>query len=149
MGEFDGVDRRITPCPRHDDVVRNFERGDERMNRFEAKIDDLLDGQAQQALSIQALKDTVGNGLTGEIRRTREGVDELSLKIKVICNNYDTKIAEHEAQLTEFRWFRDWANRFRDGLIRRVLTMAFYGGTIIGIIYLYEKYVKNVANIIK
>jgi len=113
------------------------------MERYERKIDDLLEGQAKQALAIQSLQGIIGNGLTGDMKRTREGVEELTIRMKDICVTYDARIAENDRQLAEFKWFRDWANKFKDGMIRKILTLAFYGGTVIGILYLYEKYTKT------
>ena len=128
-----------TGCPLHTSVVRDFEQGEKRMDRFESKIDNLLTGQANQAVSIQALKDAIGNGLRGDIKRTMECVESLEAHITRVCTSYDAQLEAHDKALGDFKWFRDWANRFRDSLTVKLLTIAFLGGTIIGIVYMFER----------
>jgi hypothetical protein len=128
--------RTWTPCPLHDTVTRqiasDLERGEKRMDRFEAKIDQLLDGQQAQALSIKTLQDTVQNGLTSDIRITRDSTKKLELKITEICTNYDSKFKEYD----EFSWFRKWANRMKNNVVSKILTITFIGGFLVGIMLL-------------
>jgi hypothetical protein len=104
------------------------------MDRIEQKVDQLLTGQANQAVSIQKLQDIVTNGLSGEIRRTMECAESLEIHFKQVCAGYDIKMKEFD----EFRWFRKIANSFRDGLIKKLFTIAFVGGIAIGLLILFK-----------
>lgn len=139
---YQGVERRVQPCSWRAGIMRTFEQGEKRMDRYETKIDDLLQGQSKQALAIQILSDAIGNGLRGDIKRTVEGMEKLGQTLAQVCNVYDVKLLNHEKELSEFKWFRDWANKFKDNAIRNVLTIAFLGGGAVGLIYLYEKYLR-------
>ena len=139
MGESENnpvfFDRRSwSPCPLHDTVTKqiasDLERGEKRMDRFESKIDQLLEGQTAQALSIKSLQDTVQNGLTSDIRMTRDCTKQLELKLTEICTGYDLKFKEYD----EFSWFRKWANRMKNNVISKILTITFIGGFFVGII---------------
>jgi hypothetical protein len=108
------------------------------MDRFEQKLDVLLEGQSQQAIAIQSLKDTIGNGLSGDIRRTRESMEDLQEMVIETCKKYDRKFEEHDnliVELNKFDWFRRMANRFRDHIIGKLLLMAVGGGVIFWLIY--------------
>ena len=67
-----GIERRNKwlgyTCPVHD---QTFSNGEKRMDKFEEKIDKLLEGQSKQAVSIQALQDAIGNGIRADIKRFR------------------------------------------------------------------------------
>lgn len=136
MGEGLETERRAgwVPCPKHDmfekQIERNFQSGEKRMDQLEKKIDALLAGQAQQALSIQDLHNAISNGLRGEIRRTKEATETIEEKVTTICVSYDEKFKE----LDDFKWFRTWANRLKDGAITKVLTITMLGGFMIGVL---------------
>ena len=142
MGDSENVssaffDRRAwVPCPLHDTVTKqiasDLERGEKRMDRFEGKIDQLLEGQSEQAISIKALQDIVQNGLTKDIRMTRDCTKQLEIKFTEICANYDSKFQEYD----EFSWFRKWANRMKNNIISKVLTITFIGGFLVGLVLL-------------
>jgi hypothetical protein len=142
MGDNENVnstffDRRTwTPCPLHDTVTKqiasDLERGEKRMDRFEGKIDQLLEGQSAQALLIKTLQDIVQNGLTSDIRMTRNCTEQLEVKFTQICANYDSKFQEYD----EFSWFRKWANRMKNNVISKVLTLTFAGGFLVGVVLL-------------
>lgn len=136
---YQGTEKRaivVFPCPLHDMFTKGIEKdlkaGEERMQRFEQKIDDLLKGQVEQALAIRTLQDAMQNGLRGEVKRTMECTENLSREFKDVCERYDVKMKEFD----EFHWFRTWANSFKDGLIKKLLTIAFIGGTAIGLLWL-------------
>ena len=124
------------PCPMHKAFEKDFISGEKRMDRFEDKIDDLIEGQMAQAIAIQALRDTLGNGIQGDLRRTRMGVEALEVQLKEVCTKYDAKFDEHDDMLLKFKWFRDWANGFKDSVIRKVLTITFIGGAVMGLVLL-------------
>lgn len=134
--------RVMSPCPFHEGLLRDLEFGEKRMERFENNIDKLLEGQAEQAMAIQRLELAIGNGLRGDIKRTMEEVLSLSKKVTQVCSSYDAKFAIHEKELSDFKWFREWANKFKDSLIKKFLTMAFVGGMIFTAVYLIEKYLR-------
>lgn len=143
MHEYAGPERRrFVPCPMHEtlvaDIRADLERGEKRMDRFESKIDILIERQQEQAVSIQKLNDAIGNGMRSDIRKTMKSMDELKDVVAQACRNYDEQIRE----LNDFKWFRDWANRFRNNLVAWVLTFVFGMGAVIGLIYLIEKGIK-------
>ncbi len=121
-------------CPKHDlfekQIEKNFLSGEKRMDQLEEKIDKLLSGQAEQALAIQSLHSTVSNGLRGEIRRTKECAESLEIAFTGVCKIYDEKFKEFD----DFRWFRVWANKTKDGAIAKILTVTATGGFIIGML---------------
>ena len=136
MGENEQFfDRRTwVPCPLHDTVTKqiasDLERGEKRMDRFEAKIDQLLEGQSRQAISIKALQDTVSNGLTTDIKSTHECTKQLEVKLTEVCAQYEARFKEYD----DFSWFRKWANRMKNSVVSKILTITFAGGFFIGII---------------
>lgn len=130
------------PCPLHEGLLKDLEHGEKRMERLDNNVVEILKRQSAQDLAIQRIELAIGNGLRGDIRRTMEGVESLSAKVTQICQNYDAKLATHEKELSDFRWFRDWANKFKDSLIKKFLTMAFVGGMIFTAVYLIEKYLR-------
>lgn len=130
------VERRRdwSPCPKHNmfekQIEKNFQLGEKRMDQLEKKIDTLLTGQAQQALALQALHTTINNGLSGEIRRTKECAEKLEAHVEAICVTYDTKFKEFD----EFHWFRAWANSVKDGVTAKMLSLTILGGFVVGMI---------------
>lgn len=133
---YQGPERRQSfSCPRHEDVLRNFEQGDKRMERYERKIDDLLKGQEKHSVEIQELTGALKNGIRGDVNRMVTCMENLQADFKKACTSYDARLDD----IDDFKWFRDWANSFRNSLIKRLLTVAFVGGTVIGFIYLFER----------
>ena len=141
-----------SPCPLHESFEKQIEKnllaGEKRMERFEEKIDDLLKGQARQALAIQIMQDTLTNGLSGEIRRTMECTVELTGKLDSVCKKYDAKFKESDdlfKKLADFDWFRKWANRTKDGVIGKLLSVIFLGGLAAGVIIVLVWLAKHVG----
>ena len=81
-------------CPLHSTVIKDFSKGEQRMDRLEQKIDDLLEGQRLQALSFQALQLSVENGLKKDIASTMETTRSLVDKLEAVCVSYDNKFKE-------------------------------------------------------
>jgi len=139
---WDGVtDRRsFIKCAWHDEMftaqAKDFAAGKARMDRFEDKIDALLRGQAAQAVSIQDLHATVNNGLKDKLNRTVTCVEEMKIEFKRVCIIYDEKFSEFD----DFKWFRDWANGFKDHAISTTLTVITLGGFVSGMLILFWYY---------
>lgn len=143
MPDYKGPERRqFVPCPMHDRVEADFERGEKRMDRFEEKIDILIERQQEQAVAIQKLNDAIGNGIRSDVRRTMKAVEEMASKMIEVCRTNDKRFADGEARLKtleEFAWFRNWVTGFRDKVMSRILAIVFGIGAMVGIIYLVEK----------
>jgi hypothetical protein len=125
---YEGSERRMNAgrCPQHDMVLRDFERGEERMERYETKIDQLIKGQADQALSIQRLQDVLSNGLRGDLKRTVESVSAMQGQISSLCINYEGRLKI----LENFSWFREWMTKMRDHLLQNVIKLALIGAFV-------------------
>jgi len=133
MGDsYQGIERRnITPCPLHEGMMRDFEQGEKRMDRYETKIDDLLTGQSKQALSIQILNDAIGDGIRGDLQRTVEGVEGIKKKVDEMCTNFNNRLKIVET----FSWFGIWITSMRNHLFQNVLKLAFAGGALYALFY--------------
>jgi hypothetical protein len=143
MPEYPGTERRqFVPCPMHESVMADFERGEKRMDRFESKLDILIEKQQEQAVAIQKLNDSIGNGIRSEVQRTMTAVETLADKITEICKINDKKFLNGDLRLKkleEFAWFRNWVTGFRDKIILKIMTIVFGVGALIGIVYLIER----------
>lgn len=143
MPEYSGPERRrFVPCPMHDAVIGDFERGEKRMDRFESKLDLLIEKQMEQAVAIQRLNDSIGNGIRSEVKRTMKVVEEMAERMTEMCRLNDKKFLDGDLRLKrleEFAWFRNWMTSFRDRIMFKVLAVVFGAGAVIGLVYLIEK----------
>lgn len=143
MPDYPGPERRrFVPCPMHESVMADFERGEKRMDRFESKIDILIERQQEQAVAIQKLNDAIGNGIRSDVRRTMKAVEDMAATVTEVCKSNEKRFANGETRLKkleEFAWFRNWMTKFRDKIMVRILAIVFGSGAIIGLIYLVEK----------
>lgn len=147
MSDYPAIERRtFVPCPMHDalvtDIRDDLDKGEKRMDRFESKIDILIDRQAEQAIAIQKLNDAIGNGIKAEVSRTMKVVELMAEKIEAVCKFNDRRFAngdERLKKLEEFQWFRTWVTAFRDKIMFKILAIVFGVGALIGAVYLIEK----------
>jgi hypothetical protein len=141
MDDYKGAERRQQgwSCPLHDSVVRDFNNGDKRMQRYEDKIDKLIDGQNAQALAIEHLMSQLSNGIRHDLTRTMEGVGALDTRITLLCSTTEARLSA----LEKFTWFRDWMNRVRDHLLQNLVKLAFIGALVYLVTHFGDQIVKR------
>ena len=136
-----GPERRQnwTACPLHEGFVKSLDTGDKRMEKIEAKIDRLIEGQSAQALKIQSLTDSFEKNLSIQIREAVAGINALESRMGEICTSYETRLSALES----FSWFRNWMNKTRDNLLKYLIEIAFAGALLYLFIEFGEKILKR------
>jgi hypothetical protein len=141
VDKYQGDERRHTGwgCPLHEQVVRDFDLGGRRMERYEEKIDDLIKGQNAQSLLVQ--------GLTSDMRQGMSLIQTMDGRLNDLCSKYDAKLCTHEDKIKEFdkfSWFREWMNKLRTNFFEYIMTIALASALILIATHFGDQIIKKV-----
>jgi hypothetical protein len=94
------------------------------------RIDTIDERQIGQVQSLQAVHDTLNNGLADKINRTIEST------ISKMCSQYEMRLKPIE----EFAWFRTWITGIKDGLFKKAVILIASMTVILTIFHMSEKF---------
>lgn len=111
------------------------------MDRFEQKIDRLIEGQQEQALAIQNMRDIMEKVILEKLTKTTDCLAKLK-------DRADGNHSDHEIRITKlegFGWFERAITKLRDNLVSNLLMLIGIGGILYAISLFGKEIIKRIA----